>query len=72
MTTPFDPVMLEELRQALCLTDLRASEHVWIALKALSLSGTEVVLVYKAPTTTTPTSHDLTTQILMKKYGKQL
>lgn len=67
MTAPFDLVKLDELRQALGLTDLRATEHVWLALEALSHAGTEVVLVDKAA----PTNHDLTTQILMKKYGSQ-
>ncbi|WP_155293964.1 hypothetical protein [Pseudomonas putida] len=69
MTVPFDPQMLDDLRQALGLTHLRATEHLWLALEALSLAGTEVVLVEKAATPTL-TSHDITTRILLDKYKK--
>jgi hypothetical protein len=61
--------MLDDLRQALGLTHLRATEHVWLALNALCLAGTEVVQVEKTATPTL-TSHDITTRILTEKYQK--
>jgi len=70
MTVPFDPRMLDDLRQALGLTHLRATEHLWHALEALSLAGTELVLVDNSASPPILTSHDITTRILMEKYQK--
>lgn len=70
MNIPFDPLVLDELREALGLTDLRASEHVWLALKALSLSGTDIEVV-RVEKSASITSAARTLQILQEKYGKK-
>lgn len=69
MNIPFDPLLLDDLREALGLTDLRASEHVWLALKALSLSGTDIEVV-RVEKSASITSAARTLQILQEKYGK--
>lgn len=70
--TPFDPMLMDDIRQALGLEDQRATEHVWYAMQALEASGMEVVLKsVEAPAQLTPlTSADLTMQILKARYKK--
>lgn len=65
--TPFDPMLMDDIRQALGLDDPRATEHVWYAMQALEASGVEVVLKsVEAPPQLT--SADLTMQMLQEKY----
>ena len=70
MNSPFNPLLLDELREALGLTDLRATEHVWLALQALSLSGTDIEVV-RVEKSAPITSADRTIQILQEKYDKK-
>lgn len=69
MTIPFNPLELEDIREALGLTDPRASEHIWLALNALSLSGTEIDIV-RVEKAATLTSADRTLQILQQRYAR--
>lgn len=70
MITPFNPLLLDDLREALGLTDLRATEHVWLALQALSLSGTDIEVV-RVEKSATITSAERTIQILQQRFGKK-
>lgn len=66
----FNPLLLDDLREALGLTDLRATEHVWLALQALSLSGADIKVV-RVENSVPITSAERTLQILQEKYGKK-
>ena len=66
---PFDPRLMDDIRQALGLEDQRATEHVWYAMQALEASGVEFVLKsVEAPAQLT--SADLTMQMLQERYKK--
>lgn len=66
---PFDPMLMDDIRQALGLEDQRATEHVWYAIQAIEASGTKVVLKsVEAPAQLT--SADITMQMLQEKYKK--
>lgn len=67
--TQFDPVLMDDIRQALGLDDPRATEHVWYAIQAIEAAGTQVIVksVQAAPQ---PNSADLTMQMLRERYKK--
>lgn len=65
----FDPALMDDIRQTLGLDDPRAIEHVWYAIQAIEVSGTQVVLKsVEAPAQLT--SVDLTVQMLQERYKK--
>jgi hypothetical protein len=72
--TPFDPILMDDIRQALGLDDQRATEHVWYAMQAFEAAGIEVVLKgAQAPaqqSSVATTSAELTMQILQARYAK--
>lgn len=65
----FDPVLMDDIRQALGLDDPRATEHVWYAIQALEAAGSQVVVknVQAGPQLN---SVDLTMQMLRARYKK--
>jgi hypothetical protein len=66
---PFDPALIDDIRQAFGLDDPRAIEHVWYAMQALEATGVEVVIKsVEAPAQLT--SADLTMQMLQDRYKK--
>lgn len=70
MTIEFNPVFLEEARQSLHLTDMRAVEHLWHALQAFDAAGINVEKGV-AVTDAAITSTDMTVRMLQEKYGKK-
>ncbi len=67
--TQFDPVLMDDIRQALSLDDPRATEHVWYAIQAIEAAGTQV-LVKNVQAALQLNSVDLTMQMLQEKYKK--
>lgn len=70
---PFNPILMDDIREALGLDDPRAVEHVWYALQAIEASGTKVVIKSAStqPFSAAEVSADITMQILRAKYGKK-